>query len=357
MLNDPITYWYTYTVIIFFVINVFAILSTRGGGDVAYTLSLTIVILISIFIALRGERTGLDTYSYIMMTHGVEHITATEFIFANMAKITGYITGSHELFFLLSNIAIGWLFFRAAYIFDNKRYHLILAALLSTFFYAIINLSAMRQGVSLAVCALALAYLYRDKSSYFLILAVIAFLIHYSSIVLFLFYMVYLYKDNKKTPYILLALIAFSFSLSLADMLLPFITIHPAINKAWWYMSWTNGDEWRIKHFYYLSAALAVFVFTIKSKLNDKERLLSQWFFLGFIMIGLTHAGEMLADRLFYYSIFPGIVLLVSLSRFFKARVLFYLSAALILNLWFFGTAIVQFPNWFVPPYKSALGF
>lgn len=352
MLSDFDVFHYTYIYTIFLSINLL-LLSSLTKSHKSILIALIAVFLAQILFGLRAGNIGLDTQSYISLAAGQEHTTAKELVFTLFARSL-LIESSAQLFLFLSSLLIGMIFLVSAYKTDPRSYSLTIATLLATFFYLIINISAIRQGIALGFSAFAIAQLIQGRIKSAVLIIAIAASIHHSAGISFCFILAHFVNQRAlrwAISFIILACCFFA-----ADIFILILTqlqhIHYIFSKALWYLTWDAGTPWKIKHFYYLTILFLILAFLFRKHLNKTESFLAISSLLGFAVLALTRSDEMLSDRLYYYFIFPGLACLSSiLTRILKPPLQRFLVVAPVINLWFFGTAVIQYPSWFIPPF------
>lgn len=354
MLTDFYGFHYAYMAIFFIAINIILI-SYKLKSHQQLFLAFLALFITQLLFGLRAENIGLDTQSYANLAAGEEHVTAKELTFAFFAQFL-YFDSSPQLFFIFSSLAIGACFLIAAYKIDQKSYLLTVAVLLSTFFYLIINISAIRQGLALGLSAIALAQITQGRIRSAALWSVIATSIHHSAAVTVFYLIAYVANKTKFRWTIAFSLIVVFYFASdaLYLVLVQIQHFHYAFGKALWYLTWEAGTPWRLKHFYYIVLAFLAFAFIVRKRLTENESFFMICNLMGFAVIALTKIDEMLADRLYYYFIFPGIACVSSIAlRIYLTGRNGFLVAAPAVNAWFFGTAILQYPNWFIPPFSA----
>lgn len=188
---------------------------------------ITCFIILTLFLAFRGEDVGLDMGNYQYFFGG-----ATRFRFFRLTRFSGFENGFvfyirlvaiisksfHDFIFITSILSMLGFFF---FIKDNSKNYFASLLLFITFGFYICHFCILRQVLAMSILLFSYKYVKEEKFWKFTLLVLIAATFHKTSIVFFPVYFLSKIPYNKKIIYIYLI-----------SMLLLFILRVPLINLA-----------------------------------------------------------------------------------------------------------------------------
>ena len=357
MLDKPENFQFIYGLFAFLAINLLFAISFLRNEKHRFPLVLILTSILSLIIGIRGRAVGLDSAVYANFFSGSDEDISEPFFYV-LRWLTFY---NIELAF----VAVAWLtnfYFLLSFKKINIHYPLIFAIYISTFIYINLNINIIRQGLAMAFFAYAAAMLLSSSNKkYFYIYGALAVLTHFSAFIPLLgLHLVARFENKSHSALLPLLLICVVLQfINFSEFILPFIEYSNAINKIYWYLTWDIGKSWSFKHVYYLILMLLIAIFFINYAnkgviFKVKSYYLSFIFLIyGFSLVFLFRQEEMFADRIFYYFFFFVPQLIFAGIETIKYRLIVLTILLVCMNIWFFKSIVMQYPNWFVPPYES----
>lgn len=350
MIDNYITFQISYFIIVLMGINLLIFIN-YGVKAQKYRLTFTLLIvtLISLFIGIRTYNIGIDTGMYYQIYNHSLVKDDLEPLFYFLVNFIGFFNMDYQVFFIVLSLMIN-LLISIAFINITKQYPLAISIFLSTFLFINMNINILRQGLAIAIVFFALSQL---KSKYgkikFLLLAVIAVFIHYTSILFSLIFFLRNVTLNTKKIIYLIIFYLIAYNIYISDILVLIKNYNPYLERIYWYFGWARLTAWHLKHIYILSLLMIlVYFYLIHKKIQLKKEI---YFYLVVLLYGwflvLTFKEEtMVADRIFYYFIPVSIILIIHLITYFKN--IHLIIIIFFINIWFIKSALIQFHKWFM---------
>jgi len=123
-----------------------------------------------------------------------DQIRTTDYFYAVFNRIVSYVSNDFVFFLLVYNLI---LFFSLFYVIKKYSPNYIISIVLILLFVYNQSLFVVRQYLALVIVILTIPYIFRKKLSVYLILCIVAFFTHSSSIVWIPIYFIYNIKDKK----------------------------------------------------------------------------------------------------------------------------------------------------------------
>jgi len=359
MLNDKFIFHYFFSFTVFIFINILIFLNYSKNKYFKIILSLLFVFIISFIVGLRGRNIGIDTKSYTSFFYGL-NISIKDKFFQLLATIAKLLSNNHSIFLFLVSFLTNYNYFISFYNMDDKNFCIYFAIFLSFFLFINVNINIIRQGLAMSFFTNGAVIFYKNGSKKcinIIILFLLAILTHNSSIIVitgFMFFSIILYNISpRKTEILFYILIISTFFYSISSLLKPFESLHPLINLAYRYLTWSIKKELSFKYFYILITLMLIFYsFKLKLKYSNKiSNDIIKYYLLvlfGIFIIMFFKEEEMFSDRIFYY-FFPFLpILIYSLKNLFIEKRIIQYCVFFGINIWFIKSYIIQYIGWFI---------
>lgn len=357
MIESPKSFQIIYGFLILISINSLFFISLIKKELIKFPLTFSIIGLLSLVIGARGTGVGLDSKEYAaFFVIGSDKIDEPMFHLIKLMSLHN-ITAAFIITSLATNIIL-LLAFRKF----GKRYPLYIALYLCTFLFINMNVNIVRQGLAMAIFSYAAAALLDYSYRKYWLIGIIAIITHFSAAIpVFSLAIIVLYeKRGARSAFIpLMILCAILYFVNLSNILAPFASYSELLNKVYWYLTWNIGKAWKFKHIYFLILFLIVAllianrVFFLNFLGQRRNHLALMSIICGFLLVFIFRQEEMFADRIFYYFIFFIPILIYSLAERSKFRMVALVLLVIGLNIWYMKSIVIQYPNWFIPPYES----
>lgn len=344
-------------VLIYITINLFLLL--EFSSKPLKNLSFILVIFISFLYGLRGVNIGIDSKMYASFFSYNYSYDTMEPGFYILRMVFNLITHNTTLHFIALSLIINSTLFNAIKRISS-HYNVVLAMLYSSFLSVNININILRQGVAIGLSILSISFFIKRCRIKAIITLLIAILFHYTALIFLPMFIVVNKPLNKYMFRLSMIAVLLFFNVNILSLLINILSSSNSyFQRVIWYFKWSNGDLWRVKHIYYFVLLFAAIIFVIYNKINTKNQQLSFLFLIGLGQIAIFKYEEMVADRFFYYFIPVLLILFIEVFYLHFKRLgkvnIFFISCFAITNLWFLKSYIIQYPNWFIPPFKVLL--
>lgn len=332
-------------------------------------LSILILLNLSLIISIRNKDVALDSdkYATLFINGDVSNffqdsVSEIGFIILNLL-IRLYTSNYHIYFFFISLIHV-FLILLLYKKLEPKYFPILLALYISTFVFWLSNISMLRQSLAIPLISLGLYFLvFENNLRFFFLSAIISSSIHFSSIPVSLFIIIFYFFYKSKSIFalkvftlLLIMLILYPENL-FADIIIYILHLISSnslyfIKKIEWYFTWNKLFLWKVKHVYYL----IIFLFFLSSILfKDKKVLLL--ILIPLSILAFFKFDEMVTDRIFMYFIpfIPYVILKFSQRIFYKVNYnILYIMLLFGILLWFnVKLMYLQYQGWFIYPYPS----
>lgn len=362
MISNYYAYYYLISFLMFIGVNSFMFASLFKRKSYVFIFGLVCVVVISLFFGVRDVNIGIDTRTYHMVFMG-DSDRDDEILFVFLASLIRFFTNDSSYFFITIALVINVSIYMAAYKITTNNL-VLMALIFSSFIYLNINISVIRQGVAISFVFLACSYLLHGHYKKYLLFCMLATLFHTTAIISFVFYFVIAIKASKRNVLIYLTLLFFVSIYTFSDFVFLIKGFHPYLERVYWYFNWERLTPWHIKHVYYFVFLMAFFYFYVllKNRFSNMDESIFKLFLFGIFLVLTFRQEEMVADRIFYYFMLPGMVLFIHMYKYVGDFLQYKISNLgcfyffwLVTNAWLFKTYFLQYPNWFLPPF-SAIG-
>lgn len=352
MISDYHLFQEAFAGLLFAAITVLFIANFIKREDVRLSVSLSSVLLVSIFIGIRAKNIGTDTHHYVSILLNGDFIDdGFEPGFALIAYIVKAFSDDYQWFLIIISLIIN---FHLLFSFRKftRNYPVVMAVFISTFVYEMMNISMIRQGMAMSLATYAVACLLNGEVRRYFVYLVFAVFTHFSAIVALPLFLLSRIKLNRKnlTVFLLLTLTLFNFSVG---DLFYFVKDYPFFGKVYDYFNWKFHKEWHVKHIYYLVIVMLLIYFPRSSSLRFPYDGVLKIYLWGVFLISVLRTEEMVADRIFYYFLVIGVLLVVNLHSFIRQKIIFFGVMYVLTVLWLVKSVFIQFESWWIPPFKS----
>lgn len=305
-------------------------------------LSIPVNSFFSLFLVLRDFSIGVDAQSYYDF-FDLKDINISEPLF-NILKLFNFPPEVTLFLISLSTTTFIYCYFKKF----SKRPYLVMAFYICTFVFLNSQINIIRQGLAIGLFHISLTYLVNTNRFKYYLIAFIACMTHYSSIIIYLSFINGRWLFNKSKYYISLTILT-SIALYIIDFSKIIIDIAERIGLGTvaWYLSWDLGKPWEIKHLFFLLIPLCLYMLYKSHAQFRKECEIPLIVVLSVFLSSMIFKGdEMFADRLIYYTA-PSFLILCDIFslKVIPKSSLFIVFASII---WLVKTSFFQLPSWFI---------
>jgi hypothetical protein len=287
-------------------------------------------------------------------------------------KLYNYLCRSFKLapiiYQFINSLIINLLIF-VFFIKISDYYPILFALYLSSNIYFIMHLNLVREAISIGLALNAINCLFDKKLPLFLILSAAAISFHTSALFILASCLIgnYIIRDdiinyNIGRKYIFLIILLIALKSYLYEIIncialsigagrfrfIAYIIDSSKIGGLGFFKPWHIAGLFMLT--YYIAINHSYYSCIIKAgKLNFMIKI----YYSGYILFILSSINMLVGDRLFYYFYFIGYWLIVNLIQFIKEKDIFILLLLAFTLLWYYKTIMLQYPNWFIPPYPN----
>lgn len=352
MIADYDQFHLFYGLIVFTAVNLLFLINFLRTELFRILAALLIVVIVSFFLGFRQDNIGIDSAQYSDIFMGLIDREGIEPVFLVLRYLLRPISSTYSIFFIVSSLMINVLIL---YSFKQitRNYPLAMALFLSTFLFLNMNINVMRQALAISIAFYALSSLINQKLYRFWLFLLVAISTHYTAAVFIPIYFIRNCRITKRVGILFIFLALTLFSVKASEFFVYIKDVNDYFNRIYYYFKWNGGVEWHIKHIYYMVLVLVTVYFSANQTISIKYQNIFNYYLYGILLVLFFREEEMVADRIFYYFILIGIVLIINLKSIVRNKLLFYLPLWIGMNLWFLKTVIIQLPSWFIPPYTT----
>lgn len=285
---------------------------------------------------LRNVAVGADTYAYLLKFEAIKHTswddifyTFNKFYETGVGKDPGYLIFMKLCSLLVSNyqlylIIIASLFFCALgymlRMFCTSIYDVFIGAILyEVLFYGFFSITGIRQTIAVAILLFGIGFIKNGKLIPFIIICLLAAMIHKSALIFIPFYFIAHYKQPIKLLGIIILCLPLIFTATR-----PFAQFLTSFSFSESYASYANSEYETAgaQMFLIFMLAVSLMVFFCRKEINeasDKVKICYNAFSLGVLFTPLTWVDPSMMRVVMYFSVFS-IFLLGDLTEMFCKR-------------------------------------
>ncbi|MDY2957678.1 EpsG family protein [Floccifex sp.] len=281
----------------------------RKSDKIVQLIPFIILFLFSVFRYQYGNDYLSYNQAYLKINSGYESFFSKEILFTTLNKISP----NFRFFLILTSlIFVGVLtYFLMKNLDDDKRWMGILILVINPYLF-LINLSAIRQGLAIAVFVIAAYFLWKRKIIWYALCIIIASLFHKSAIILLPIYFIVNDKKNSVLPMVMIIMLIVSLLWSGFDELLIKITSLFDDTNYNYYVSQGMSNSIRAT---LLSSLYLIYTFMNLKKLEGKELAFGKLYLIGCIFSVLAFRLSMFTRIQMYFDIFSIVALPAIFSK------------------------------------------
>jgi len=317
-------------------------------------------LLPTIALGVRNVEIGVDSVTYLkIFSDPASYAFPIEPGLVLLNRLVSLFTKSGNAYLMIISVIVNLLFFTAFLKIDRENFPLIWLLFYSSLLYFSLNLNIIRQGISMGLFLHAISEVERGKMKKAAVFGIVACTFHVTAGMVFVLMLFQKHTNlTVRTRSVVIALIVL-FMLGnryIANIIVALggMIDNKRVGMLMAYIVDTDriGGIARYKP-WQLAGLVMLIYYLFRSDRKKQNDSLVIVYAGGYVVFSMTSINMLMADRLLYYFYPIGYVLIARLKDTIQEKQLFSYIVIFLSAIWFYKSIMLQYRNWFIPPYES----